>query len=133
MKKHLEFAKEIRKSLEKFFEDRTAWGKGVQNYAFDLLDNYEEMIEYAQRNGEEIPELTEKTLLNGARDWLQYSCGGSALVYDEDIAARLCTPSQLKKTKNGQRNPNSRDSWLDLQADALRSACKRILYAARHI
>lgn len=44
--------------------------------------------------------------------------GGCGLIYDRDIAETLCTPSELRKTKNGERNPNSREQWLDVQARA---------------
>lgn len=40
------------------------------------------------------------------------------MIYDCDIAETLCTPTELKRTKNGQRNPNSREQWLDVQAQA---------------
>lgn len=44
--------------------------------------------------------------------------GGCGLIYDRGIAETLCTPTELKRTKNGQRNPNSREQWLDVQARA---------------
>ena len=65
-------------------------------------------------------------MLNGARDWNAYSWGGSALIYDGDIAERLCTPSELKRTRHGERRPNSREEWLDTQARALYQACNRV-------
>ena len=43
------------------------------------------------------PNLLRKKLLNGAMDWLEYSEAGCALVYDEDIAERLCTPGLKEK------------------------------------
>ena len=69
-------------------------------------------------------------LLNGAADWSQYSWGGCSLIYDSDIAERLCSPSELKKTRNGERRPNSREEWLDTQARALFQAANRV---CRHI
>jgi hypothetical protein len=68
--------------------------------------------------------------LNGARDWRQYSEGGCSLVYNEDIAVRLCTPSELKKTSNGMRNPNASETWIDVQARALQQAFWLIRNAA---
>ena len=65
-------------------------------------------------------------MLNGAQDWNKYSWGGSSLIYDGDIAERLCTPSELKKTRNGERRPNGREEWLDTQARALHQAAKRV-------
>ena len=69
-------------------------------------------------------------LLNGAADWSQYSWGGCSLIYNSDIAERLCNPSELKKTRNGERRPNSREEWLDVQARALFQAANRV---CRHI
>ena len=110
--------------------ERSAWGRGVAQYALELLDTVEEWREY--NNGAEIPnnraEL-KKIALNGAKDWSAYSWGGSSLCYDGDIAERLCTPSELKRTRNGERNPNGRESWLDCQARALHQAFSKLVQA----
>lgn len=106
--------------------DRSAWDRGVTLYAFDLLDGLNEAIAYYNRDPESLTEARE-WMLNGARDWEQFSYGGSALVYDADIAKRLCTPSELKKTRNGERRPNARENWLDCQARALFQASRRVL------
>lgn len=71
--------------------------------------------------------------LNGARDWKQASEGGSWLIYNEDIAERLCSPSELKKTAGGRRRPSARESWLDVQARALHQAFKMVYSASREI
>lgn len=107
-------------------KDRSAWDRGVTLYAFDLLDCMEENAEYWNKC-----KTAEEFFLNGARDWNQYSCGGSALCYDEDIARRLCTPSELKKTDNGNRRPNRNEEWLDVQVRALRQAFARVVDAIR--
>lgn len=39
-----------------------------------------------------------------------------------DIAELLCSPSELKRKKYGERRPNSREEWLDVQARALAQA-----------
>lgn len=106
--------------------DRSAWHKGVTLYAFDLLDNLSEAIAYNNRDPESRTEAKE-WMLNGARDWGQFSYDGSALIYDGDIAERLCTPSELKKTRNGECRPNARENWLDCQARALFQASARVL------
>lgn len=106
-------------------KDRSAWEKGVTAYAFDLVEEIKERAEYEGRNPEPGKECRE-WMLNGAQDWAQYSWGGSALIYDGDIAERLCCPSELKKTRNGERRPNSREEWLDTQARALYQACNRV-------
>lgn len=99
---------------------RSAWDRGVNAYALELLEEYE------NNYGADACAPCEVDLLNGASDWSQYSWGGSALIYDGDIAERLCTPSELKKTRNGERRPSSREEWLDAQARALFQASNRI-------
>ena len=115
---------EIKKNLEER-KDRSAWSKGVTKYASDLLESLAEVIDYTG----EIPETFSqfyKAVLNGAENWSEYSWGGSSLILDSSIAERLCTPSELKKTRNGERRPNSREEWLDTQARALSQACRRL-------
>lgn len=110
-------------------KDRSAWNKGVTAYAINLLDQYQERAEYEGREAASRKEL-EEWLLNGASTWGEYSWGGSALIYNGDIAKRLCNPSELKRTHNGERRPNSREEWLDTQARALAQAAKRLIDAA---
>lgn len=113
--------------------DRSAWNKGVTVYALELLAELQEAITggYFYPDDLAAPKVLEKGLLNGAGDWLQYSWGGCSLIYDGDIAARLCTPSELKRNHNGERRPNSREEWLDVQADALRQASRRVMQAVK--
>ena len=101
---------------------RSAWNRGVMRYALELVNSIE--------IGEEI---TEKNLLGGAKDWKQYSYGGCALIYDVDICHRLCTPSEIKKTHNGERNPNKYETWLDVQARALYQAARLIMKIKREV
>lgn len=117
--------KEIKKNLENR-KDRSAWNKGVTVYALELLDEVAEQIDYTGKEPETQAEV-KKLALNGAEDWSQYSWGGSSLIYDCDIAERLCTPSELKKTRGGERRPNGREEWLDTQARALQQAWSRLL------
>lgn len=113
-------------------KDRSAWGRGVNAYALELVEELRERAAYEGRNPEPGKECRE-WMLNGAQDWNQYSWGGSSLIYDGDIAERLCTPSELKKTRHGERRPNSREEWLDTQARALYQACNRVARVYRSI
>ena len=118
------YTEELRKLVEEF-PNRSAWKKGVKEYAYELLDNLEEKAQSYERlpkNGREL----EEWILNGAISWEDYSYGGCSLIYDGDIAERLCTPSELKKKDGGRLAPNSQESWLDVQTRALRQACIRI-------
>lgn len=112
---------------------RSAWERGVKVYALDLLESLEEGINggYIDPADLESPALLKKALLNGATDWSQYSAGGCSLIYDGDIASRLCTPSELKRKRGGDLQPNSRETWLDVQARALYQAARWIINAAR--
>lgn len=100
---------------------KSAWAKGVDLYA-------EELREFLAENN--LP-ATKENLLNGASDWREYSCGGCALIYDNDIAERLCTPSELERKKGGELQPNSRETWLDYQARALSQAARIVLRGAK--
>lgn len=119
---------DIKETLETR-KDRNAWDKGVTIYALELLEEYAERAAYEGRQAANTAEFKE-WLKNGASDWDQYSWGGSSLIYNSDIAERLCCPSELKKTRNGERRPNSREEWLDTQARALRQAAGRLTRAA---
>lgn len=98
--------------------DRSAWDRGVTAYALEMLEGLE--VE------ELFPRTVERTLLNGAPTWRDYSWGGCALIYDADIAERLCCPSELRRTRGGERRPNAHEEWLDTQARACFQACMRI-------
>lgn len=106
-------------------KDRSAWGRGVNAYALELLEELRERAAYEGRDPKPGKECRE-WMLNGAQNWNEFSWGGSALIYNGDIAERLCTPSELKKTRNGERRPNSREEWLDTQARALNQAARRV-------
>lgn len=105
--------------------DRSAWGKAVTLYVLDLLDDVQEGADNMERLPLDGAEL-ERWALNGASCWEQYSNGGCSLCYNADIAARVCTPSELKRKHGGAYEPNSRETWLNVQARALNQACNRI-------
>ena len=125
---------------------RSRWDRAV-------IEDAEEMISEAIENLKDTPEeaprdLTALTaeLLNVSvrtlRDWGRdngnggikdlYKCahesswGGSHLCYDSDIARHYCTPSELKRTRDGERRPNAREEWLDVQARAIYQALSKI-------
>lgn len=116
--------KELRKAIEDE-KTRSAWDNGKKVYALELLEDFPEDQEFYASPADK------KALLNGADDWSQYSWGGCSLIYNADIAERLCTPSELKKTRHGERRPNSREEWLDTQARALYQAANMICRIAR--
>ena len=112
---------------------RSAWDKGVREYALELVETLEEGIRggYFDEEDMQSPNLLKRQLLNGASDWTEYSYGGCSFIYDSDIAERLCTPSELKKNRNGERRPNANETWLDTQARALNQAARMISRIAK--
>ena len=121
---------ELKKALAEIngeYENRrSAWGRGVAEYTEELFESLEENAAYYEVN---CSKDLEKAALNGATNWSEYSWGGCSLIYDYDIAKRLCNPSELKRTKDGERRPNSNEEWLDTQARALKQAMRRIKLA----
>ena len=99
---------------------RSAWSRGVKEYALELVEDLDDSADLSN----EV--ILQKELLNGAQSWAQYSEGGCSLIYDADIAERICSPSELKRVKGGERRPNARENWLEVQARALWQAHKVI-------
>lgn len=94
------------------------WENGVKKYANLLLD---ELVQRSDLdNALACSESLEKALLSGAMDWEQYSAGGLALAYDDDIADML-----------GAAVSNQPDwiqvDWIHVQAQALQEAADLIL------
>lgn len=127
------------KKYADYIEKRTgyasAWGRGVKKYALDILDDLKQIADYEgeplQLDGASFEQL-ENVALNGAENWQEFSRGGLALIYDGDIAKRLCTKTELKKTNDGEKQPNSRETWLDVQARALYQAARLVYKAMRN-
>ena len=90
---------------------RSAWDRGVKGYAVEMFDDYVDRLHIAD-DSVRIGKIAEADLLNGARDWEQYSYGGCAEVYGE--------------------LPLGGEDWLTVQARALRQAARIVIrYANR--
>lgn len=116
-------------------KNRSAWDRGVSEYASELLDKIEEGLDRGWIEADDLcnRNLIERALLDGASDWSQYSWGGCSLIYDSEIAERLCSPSELKRTDYGRLAPNAHErDWLTTQARALFQASERIISAMTH-
>ena len=119
---------EILNNLEKL-TPRSAWNQAVLSDAVDLVQNLD---------CSEFPnswEALRALLLNGARNWQEYSYGGCALVADEDIARHYCTNAELRKFTRADGTisdrANAAETWLDVQARALSQAAILIRESAR--
>lgn len=112
--------------LIKSTKTRSAWGRGVKTYAEDLVNDLFDGIDGGWINPEDLcnGRMIEKALLNGAGSWSAYSWGGCSYIYNYQVADRLCNPSELKKTRHGDRRPNKSEEWLDTQARALFQAAQ---------
>lgn len=99
---------------------RSAWQKGVRLYAHELAGN----LFYWTSQGKYLHgmEEAERRARQDEPSWKEYSWSGLSLDLNEDIAERLCTPSELRRCKWGLREPNSKEAWLDVQARALSQA-----------
>lgn len=123
-------------NIEKLYQSikdekqRSAWDKGVTLYALEFVEELNAQIdsEYFDEMDLSDTKKVREVLFNGAENWSQYSWGGCSLIYDGDIAERLCCPSELKKTRNGKRRPNAQEEWLDVQARALYQAANRVCW-----
>ena len=109
--------------------DKSARDRGVTLYALEMLDDIEERTNDIELNSDNLLSIA----LNGASDWREYSYGACSLIYDEDIAKRLCTPSELKRKDNGRLPPRRGEMWLDAQAVALKQAFRRLRYTMKAV
>jgi len=127
------FINSVRSEIESA-RSRTYWERGVNDYASRFADDLEEWLDGNYIELDDLRNLNrlEKILLNGANDWNHYSWSGCSLCYNSQIAEQLCTPSELKKTRNGERQPNKYEDWLDVQARALRQAYLLVQRAVRN-
>lgn len=115
---------EIREAIEAT-KTRSAWSAGVKLYALEMIDSIAERAEFEGHEPENYEELKDYAL-NGADNWTTYSYGGCSLIYNYEIAERLCNPTELKRTKGGEKDPNSQETWLDVQTRALYQAFRLI-------
>ena len=118
---------DIKNVIESLPAERSAWHRGVRQYAMDLIEDLSDFQDITPENCREI-------LLNGAVSWKEWAYGGNGLVYDHDIAKRLCTPSEIRKKRGGELDPNSRETWLDVEARAVgraAAAIKNIIFMKR--
>ena len=107
----------LNKIEEKKNISRSAWKKGVCDYAYDLIEETDFNI---------LNVCDEEILLNGAENWKSFSYGGCSLIYDNDICERLCNNTEKKLTNYGEKMPNKLENWLDVQARALYQAFEMI-------
>lgn len=103
--------------------ERSCWNRGVasliRDYAYEVLEEHD---------GEIISARDFYKLWNcGAETLRDAVYGGCFDIWNYDIAKRLCTPSELKKSNEGMRRPNKREDWLDVEIRAMYQAMYKSL------
>ena len=101
----------------KAIKPRGAWARARQTYALELLADVE-------------GEFTPSKLLNGSESWQAFSEGGCALIYDEEIAERVCCPSEFINRRQGRISPNPMENWIQCQTRCLKEAANLIVRLA---
>lgn len=98
--------------------ERSYWSRGVASL---ILDYGEDVL--GEHDGEIISARDFYKLWNRGADSLRDAVyGGYFDIWNYDITKRLCTPSELKKSNEGMRSPNKRESWLDVEIKAMYQA-----------
>ena len=104
---------ELLEALDEMPRGRSAWSRAVHQYAREMVEDLDEGTTLTR-------DTARRVVLNGAKDARQYSEGGCSLIYD--IAKRVCTPSELRRTRGGDLPPNRHETWLDVQTRAVDQA-----------
>lgn len=125
---------------------RSCWGRAVQSDAIDMIEcvlsDCDHVVGgvFSGSLSEFLAAVVNHVGIINAKIESVYSCmhyikessyGGNWLIYNDDIAAHYCTPSELKRVthKDGtiRDHANSREDWLDVQARAHYQALCRIM------
>lgn len=103
--------------------NRSAFRDGVTAAVVELLEELEERGEIIEgRDQLEALDALVTALMNGARNFREYSAGGCSLIANEDIAARYLPPSK--------RAPSHWGNLLEVQAAGLYRAALAIRNSA---
>ena len=114
---------------------RGAWHVGIYVYAMEMVERVIDYLKYDEIENDLFnsdlwtARRFNKIILDGAYDWKEASYGGCWLIYNGDICYRLCNDTEIAKTDEGRKQPNARETWLDVQARALYQAAD-LLYRA---
>lgn len=103
--------------------ERSYWSRGVAS----LIRDYGEDV-LGEHDGEIISARDFYKIWNCGNDSLRDAVyGGCFDIWNYDIAKRLCTPSELKKSNEGMRRPNRNEEWLDVEIRAMYQAMYKSL------
>lgn len=82
-------------SSEEIMRKKSKERRAICRYALEILDGYQN--DHRKDDNFDINHTNVKELLNGAKDWRQYSEGGCSLIYTEDIEERIGVGGDLMK------------------------------------
>lgn len=103
--------------------EHSYWSRGVAS----LIRDYGEDA-LGEHDGEIISARDFYKLWNCGSDSLREAVyGGCFDIWNYDIAKRLCTPSDLKKSNEGMRRPNKYQDWIDVELIAVKQAMYKSL------
>ena len=125
---------------------RSCWDRAVQSDAIDMIERVKSDCGHVVNGvfsgtvSEFLAAVVNHVGIINSKIETVYSCmpyikesshGGNWWIYNDDIAAHYCTPSELKRVthKDGtiRDHANSREDWLDVQARAHYQALIRIM------
>ena len=109
---------QILNSLKQMKLQRSKWKRVVHADAIEIISN---LIDDGKDCEVKSAKHLESLMLCGAENWKRYSegCYGVCVPSDVEIACKYSTNTELKLTKCGQKRPNSRETWIEVQARGL--------------
>lgn len=121
---------EITSIIKVSCKPRSAWDKGVKQWALDLLDGMDNKAEFSS--------LTSLLLeaLSGSLDWKQYCYDDKGIISDYSIVEAFCTPTEKQRyisRLGALRAPNADETWMDVQVKAATQAWDLIERVAKFL
>ena len=101
---------------------KSAWNNGLKQYMHDFID-YDDILFDKLIKSKSFYDF-KQILLNGADNWTHHSWSGCSLCYNYDILERLFPANIIKRYQNSSMVNGMH--LLDIQAKALRQACKKL-------
>lgn len=121
---------EITSIIKNSHRPRSAWDKGVKQWALDLLDGMDDKAEFSS--------LTSLLLeaLSGSLDWKEYCYDDKGIISDYSIVEAFCTPTEKQRyisRLGALRAPNADETWMDVQVKAATQAWDLIERVAKFL
>lgn len=123
---------EITSVIKNSHKPRSAWNKGVKQWALDLLDGMQQddKVEFTS-----VTSLLYEAL-SGSLDWKQYCYDDKGIISDYSIVEAFCTPTEKQRyisRLGALRAPNANETWMDVQVKAASQAWDLIERVAKFL